>query len=190
MAGILHRDIKPSNILLSSASAPAYIGDFGIAWAPASVSAHPEPADSKVTDVGTTCYRAPELLFGFREYGVGVDLWAAGCVAFECFHPRHQPLFDAGDLGSDLKLVGNILEILGTPNENSWPSRRFCPDWGKLCFEDKAGQTWDEVLPLEGIYENERVRMRALVDALVRYEWGNRMSAEKVLELPYFTEEG
>lgn len=28
-------------------------------------------------------YRAPELLFGARMYGVGVDMWAVGCILAE-----------------------------------------------------------------------------------------------------------
>jgi len=28
-------------------------------------------------------YRSPELLFGARMYGVGVDMWAMGCILAE-----------------------------------------------------------------------------------------------------------
>ena len=35
-----------------------------------------------------TRYRAPELLFGARHYGFGVDLWATGCVLGEVRVPR------------------------------------------------------------------------------------------------------
>lgn len=28
-------------------------------------------------------YRAPELLFGTKQYGAGVDVWAAGCIFAE-----------------------------------------------------------------------------------------------------------
>jgi cyclin-dependent kinase 7 len=28
-------------------------------------------------------YRAPELLYGSRSYGVGVDIWAMGCIIGE-----------------------------------------------------------------------------------------------------------
>ena len=28
-------------------------------------------------------YRAPELLFGAKQYGPGVDVWAAGCIFAE-----------------------------------------------------------------------------------------------------------
>jgi serine/threonine protein kinase len=32
---------------------------------------------------GAARYRAPELLYGAREYSYGVDIWAAGAVLAE-----------------------------------------------------------------------------------------------------------
>lgn len=117
--GILHRDIKPSNILVDSPEGPAYLADFGIAWKEGTEGS--EPADQKITDVGTTCYRAPEILFGYRGYGSALDLWAAGCVVAEAVAVGHQQLFDSGPLGSDLSLIQSIFKTLGTPDAESWP---------------------------------------------------------------------
>jgi serine/threonine protein kinase len=117
--GILHRDIKPSNILFSAPTGKATIADFGIAWS--ANDPYSEPADEKITDVGTTCYRAPELLFGYRHYGKGLDMWAVGCMMAECLHPEHEAFFDAGDLGSELRLIASIFQKLGTPNAGIWP---------------------------------------------------------------------
>ncbi len=117
--GIIHRDVKPSNILLKSLSGPAYLADFGIAWSgddPAS-----EPTNQKITDVGTTCYRPPELLFGNTRYGTELDLWAAGCVVAEVTGLGGRTLFDAGELGSELALIQSIFKSLGTPNLEVWP---------------------------------------------------------------------
>lgn len=117
--GVIHRDIKPSNILLKSLDGPAYISDFGIAWAPEAPGSEAE--DSKITDVGTTCYRAPELLFGNKRYGCSLDLWAAGCTVAEALGPDHETLFDSGELGSDLALIQSMFKKLGTPNLEVWP---------------------------------------------------------------------
>lgn len=117
--GIIHRDIKPSNILMSSPHGPAYIADFGIAWAPSDVG--PEPEDAKILDVGTTCYRPPELLFGCSTYDTTLDLWATGCVAAQIVNLNGKTLFDAGDLGSELALIKSIFETLGTPDLHTWP---------------------------------------------------------------------
>ena len=117
--GIIHRDIKPSNILTDSPDGPAYLADFGISWKEGDAGS--EPWDQKITDVGTTCYRPPELLFGAKTYGTSLDLWAAGCVVAEAITVRHPPLFDSGPVGSDLSLIHSIFMKLGTPDEHSWP---------------------------------------------------------------------
>lgn len=119
--GIIHRDVKPSNILVESVYGSAYLADFGIAWNPEDTCAYPEKATEKITDVGTTCYRPPEILFGDKSYGVSLDLWAAGCVVAESVDMRHSQLFDAGPLGSELALINSMFTTLGTPNLESWP---------------------------------------------------------------------
>lgn len=135
--GIIHRDIKPANILLSTPSGPAFLADFGIAWSPNDSAS--EPCDQKITDVGTTCYRPPELLFGHKVYGPEIDLWAAGCVVADCVRrglddsekqsvqkgETGWTLFDAGELGSELALVKSIFETLGTPTDETWPVFSF-----------------------------------------------------------------
>ena len=117
--GIIHRDVKPSNILLESPSGPAYLADFGIAWKADDPDS--EPADRKITDVGTTAYRAPELLFGNTCYNASLDIWAAGCVTAEIFTGGKRALFDAGPLGSELALIQSIFKTLGTPSCKTWP---------------------------------------------------------------------
>ena len=117
--GIIHRDVKPSNILMDSPDGPAYLADFGISWKEGDEGS--EPWDSKITDVGTTSYRPPEILFGYRKYGTALDLWAAGCVVAEATVVGHRQIFDSGPVGSDLSLIHSIFQTLGTPNEHIWP---------------------------------------------------------------------
>lgn len=117
--GIIHRDVKPSNILLKSPSGPAYLADLGIAWK--ENEQRSEDPLAKIIDVGTTSYRPPEILFGYKGYGTALDLWAAGCVVAEAVVPDHKPLFDAGPVGSDLTLIQSIFTTLGTPDEEIWP---------------------------------------------------------------------
>lgn len=117
--GIIHRDIKPSNILMDSPNGPAYLADFGISWK--ENDAGSEPPEQKITDVGTTCYRPPEILFGFKGYGPALDMWAAGCVVAEAIAVGHHQLFDSGPVGSDLSLIFSIFKLMGTPDEKRWP---------------------------------------------------------------------
>ncbi|OJD16656.1 CMGC/CDK protein kinase [Emergomyces pasteurianus Ep9510] len=167
--GIIHRDVKPSNILLRDPSGPAYLADFGIAWSPTDESS--EDADKKITDVGTTCYRPPEILFGDKAYGTSLDLWAAGCVVAEAVDINHKQLFDAGELGSELALVHSMFKTLGTPNAESWPSNKNLPDWGKIQFMEYPAKPWTEIL--SGASTNGR----DLVSKLVRFESSERLPA-------------
>ena len=128
--GIIHRDVKPSNILLRSKEGPIYLADFGVAWSPKDKDS--EPPKSKITDVGTTSYRPPELLFGCKVYDTSLDIWAAGCVVAEVMQPEHQHLFDAGELGSELALIKSMFSTLGTPNDTVWPVSQLelvSPSW-------------------------------------------------------------
>lgn len=172
--GIIHRDIKPSNILLATPTGPAYIADFGIAWS----STDSEPADSKILDVGTTCYRPPELLFGYSCYGTQLDMWAAGCVAAQVLCLDDKTLFDAGDLGSELALIKSIFQSLGTPDLGTWPGAEKMPDWGKMNFTKYPGKQWVEIL------RDAKEQERDLVKSLVQYESSWRLSAEEVSALP------
>eukprot|EP00058_Branchiostoma_floridae_P020885 XP_002606375.1 hypothetical protein BRAFLDRAFT_118518 [Branchiostoma floridae] len=73
---ILHRDLKPNNLLVNSQGI-LKITDFGLAktfGSPNRVYTH---------QVVTRWYRAPELLYGARIYGTGVDMWAVGCILAE-----------------------------------------------------------------------------------------------------------
>lgn len=117
--GLIHRDVKPSNILMKSPSGPAYLADFGIVWDPDDPAS--EPSDQKITDVGTTSYRAPDVLFGRASYDQSLDMWAAGCVAAQITTSNAEPLFDSGDVGSDLTLIQSIFKKLGTPKSKTWP---------------------------------------------------------------------
>lgn len=74
---VLHRDIKGSNLLIDNGGV-LKIADFGLAsfFDPN----HKQPMTSRVV---TLWYRPPELLLGATDYGVGVDLWSAGCILAE-----------------------------------------------------------------------------------------------------------
>jgi cyclin-dependent kinase 7 len=60
-------------------------------------------------------YRAPELLFGARMYGIGIDMWAIGCILAELL--LRVP-FLPGD--SDLDQLTRIFQVLGTPTDETW----------------------------------------------------------------------
>ena len=61
-------------------------------------------------------YRSPELLFGARMYGTGVDIWAVGCILAELL--LRIPFFPGE---SDLDQLTKIFQAMGTPNDEIWP---------------------------------------------------------------------
>lgn len=83
-AGIVHRDIKPSNITVSQSPTPEVkIVDFGIAKNPST-----EKERLKITCtgevIGTPRYIRPEQCTG-KELDARSDIYALGCVMYECF---------------------------------------------------------------------------------------------------------
>ena len=75
--GLIHRDVKPANILLGHDDTP-FIADFGLAKdRDASVLTQAGQA------LGSMDYMAPEQIRG-EEVSAQTDVYALGCVLFEC----------------------------------------------------------------------------------------------------------
>jgi cyclin-dependent kinase len=174
--GIIHRDVKPSNVLLGSATGPAYLSDFGTSWHP-TFSLRDEPMVNKVLEVGTTCYRAPETLFGNRSYNTSLDIWAAGTMLVECLRKPPKPLFESRDSmedGNQLGLILSMFKTIGTPTVETWPEALHFSTPPFQWYQTFAAHPWDELLAEAGDQE------RNLVQWLVRYESKERLTASKV----------
>jgi serine/threonine-protein kinase len=77
-AGVVHRDVKPGNVMLDDDDC-ARLTDFGLA----------KQRDASVLTamgkaVGSMDYMAPEQIRGAAELGGTADVYALGCVLFEC----------------------------------------------------------------------------------------------------------
>jgi len=76
--GVIHRDIKPANILLQDGK--PVVSDFGIALA---VSAGGRLTETGLS-LGTPHYMSPEQATGDASIGPATDIYALGCVLYEC----------------------------------------------------------------------------------------------------------
>jgi eukaryotic-like serine/threonine-protein kinase len=91
--GIVHRDIKPSNLFLRGGSASDIVLlDLGVARR-YDVSA---ALTSATALLGTPFYMAPEQVSSARDVRATADVFALGCVFYECLTGR--PPFDAPQL--------------------------------------------------------------------------------------------
>ncbi|EDR10496.1 uncharacterized protein LACBIDRAFT_293540 [Laccaria bicolor S238N-H82] len=115
-AGIIHRDLKPENVLVDW-KGNARIMDFGLSWvSQEDKSLEPGVPYAYLCGVGTPEYTAPETWIDddFRSprsaepvnnddaeesissravYGIEVDYWAFGCIAFELEAYKSRVLF-------------------------------------------------------------------------------------------------
>ncbi|XP_059132435.1 cyclin-dependent kinase 7 isoform X1 [Peromyscus eremicus] len=164
---ILHRDLKPNNLLLDE-NGVLKLADFGLA------KSFGSPNRAYTHQVVTRWYRAPELLFGARMYGVGVDMWAVGCILAELL--LRVP-FLPGD--SDLDQLTRIFETLGTPTEEQWPDMCSLPDY--VTFKSFPG------IPLQHIFIAAGDDLLELIQGLFLFNPCTRTTASQALKTKYFS---
>lgn len=164
---ILHRDLKPNNLLLDK-NGVLKITDFGLA------KAFGSPNRVLTHQVVTRWYRSPELLFGARLYGTGVDLWAMGCIIAELL--LRVP-FLPGD--TDLGQLTKIFEVCGTPSEDAWPGVTHLPDY--VSFKEMPG------IPFREIFSAATDDLLRLLTWCFVLDPSKRCTATQALKLPYFS---
>ncbi|KAG5232557.1 hypothetical protein OIU76_016716 [Salix suchowensis] len=112
--GVLHRDIKGSNLLIDNEGI-LRIADFGLAsfFDPN----HKHPMTSRVV---TLWYRPPELLLGATDYGVGIDLWSAGCILAELL--AGKPIIPGR---TEVEQLHKIYKLCGSPSDEYWKKSKL-----------------------------------------------------------------
>ncbi|OQR99064.1 cell division protein kinase [Achlya hypogyna] len=167
--GIMHRDLKPQNLLVSRTGA-LKIADFGLA------RAFSLPVRKYTHEVITLWYRAPEILLGQDTYSPPVDIWSVGTIFAELL--RKKPLF-TGD--SEIDQLYRIFQVLGTPDETSWPGvsglRDYAPTFPKWRVQD-LGPMFPK-LDTDGL---------DLLQRMLTYTPSQRISARDALRHPYFND--
>ncbi|CAJ1974910.1 unnamed protein product [Sphenostylis stenocarpa] len=112
--GVLHRDIKGSNLLIDNEGI-LKIADFGLA-----TFFDPKIKQSMTSRVVTLWYRPPELLLGATLYGVGIDLWSAGCILAELL--AGKPIMPGR---TEVEQLHKIFKLCGSPSEEYWRKYRL-----------------------------------------------------------------
>lgn len=99
--GIVHRDIKPANVFLPAQGARgAKLLDFGVASGGLAARALTQQG----TLLGTVGYMSPEQARGDEDIDPRADLFALGCVLYECLTGR-APFVSAHALGVLAKVL-------------------------------------------------------------------------------------
>lgn len=169
---VLHRDLKPQNLLINSAG-ELKLADFGLA------RAFGIPVRSYTHEVVTLWYRAPDVLLGSRNYSTSVDMWSVGCIFAEMSNGR--PLFPGQNDSDQLK---KIFARLGAPSLQTWPGLKDLPEFKRLCSNVKPtpARKPHEICPrLSKAGWN-------LLRQMLQYNPEHRISAEKALQHPFFSD--
>lgn len=164
--GICHRDIKPQNLLIDPIKGVLKLCDFGSAKIL-------KPTEPNVSYICSRYYRAPELIFGARNYTTKIDIWSAGCVIAEMV--LGQPLFP-GQSGID-QLV-EIIKLLGTPSKDEIKSMN--PNYMEHKFPSVRP------IPLIKIFPNVEPEMVNMFIKIFNYSPTKRITAAQSMIEPYF----
>jgi tRNA A-37 threonylcarbamoyl transferase component Bud32 len=165
--GFFHRDIKPENMLMTGTVVK--LADFGCAR---EIRSRPPFTEY----VSTRWYRAPELLLRGQVYSSPVDMWACGCIMAELYNKKN--LFPGK---SDIDTLYKVVNVLGTPNHNTWAEGMNLAAQSNFKFPQSTGQSLGELHP-----SAEADALHLLSD-LLKYDSNKRPTAAKALQYPFFT---
>ena len=152
---VAHRDLKPENVLVHQGNLKVYLCDFGSAKR---IEAEPARRPPSETYMCTRFYRAPELIINRNQYGVGIDVWAFGCIFVEACIGRI--LFAEAN---NLDTLVRQIRLLGTINQDDidgMPTRardgdgdpEACPNfvqhrshWDRLFAQRTFGEAFENL---------------------------------------------
>lgn len=170
--GVVHRDLKLENVLYKEGA--VVLLDLGILWcAPDRYGVEPV----KVCDVSTGIYKAPELIFGYKEYSEKIDIWSFGIMLTELYSDSGQSVLD-DDTEGDFQLLFKIVEVFGTEMVHLWDEVKEYETFQMLNFADQQGWLVERIIP--------RCRdgtMKQMFREMMRYQSSSRIGADEMEQL-------
>lgn len=105
--GIVHRDLNLSNLIVDPEKGSLRITDFGCA------KVISNPAEENTPYMISRPFRAPELIYGCKNYNFHIDIWSAGCIY--AYLLKGGPLFQGS---SQIAILHDMVRILGVPPQS------------------------------------------------------------------------
>src|SRR4051794_41037793 len=160
-AGIVHRDLKPENIFLTRSEDGdlCKILDFGLAKFYAPVNPEEKAAKRHTREgavFGTPAYMSPEQVKGQGNVDHRADLWALGCMAYECLIGRPIWNMDQGVAMTFASIATGPIPVPSAARADLPPT---LDAWFKKCLERDPAKRYQSA--------------RELADAFVE-SWGHR----------------
>ena len=130
-------------------------------------------------------YRAPELLFGSREYTKAVDIWSVGLILGELL--LHAPVLPGAD---EIEQVQLIIGFLGSsPSEDNWPQFRNMPLRKEYWLPPPTESVQNGKMTLKMRFREFSEATRGLMGKCLEWDPEERCSAHSALQHVYFKEE-
>jgi serine/threonine protein kinase len=130
-------------------------------------------------------YRAPELLFGAREYTKAIDLWSVGLILGELL--LHAPVLPGETEPEQVQL---IIAFLGSPpTTQEWPQFRNMPLVDEYRLPPPSEALENGKMTLKARFREYSDATRALMRRCLEWDPEGRCSARSALQHAYFKEE-
>lgn len=172
--GIVHQDLTLGNIIVSRNMDEVTIIDWGSAC---KVSINMSP------QVGSRMIRSPEMLLGYKGFGVKGDIWAVGCLILSFLCGGILPWNGSNTWNQLIEMS----KIFGGVNIKNYANKLnvVIPESVECQFQKEV------TLPLESFFSNDFKNLHDttlidLMNSLLEMDHAKRITAKDALEHPFF----